>query len=86
MSRPSRATSSPSIFACFLGEAAARHFSWRSIGLVIALGLWLTLLIPWLRRWADSNRDVEQRGLYHALWIWAITDLANVVAMFPVSA
>jgi 4-hydroxybenzoate polyprenyltransferase len=70
-------------FVCFLGEAATHYFTWRSIGLVIALGLWLALLIPWLRRWASGDRRTEQRGFYQALWIWAITDVAVVVAMFP---
>jgi 4-hydroxybenzoate polyprenyltransferase len=70
-------------FVCFLGEAAARYLTWRSIGLVIALGLWLALLIPWLRRWASGDRHSEQRGFYQALWIWAISDVAVVIAMFP---
>jgi 4-hydroxybenzoate polyprenyltransferase len=70
-------------FACFLGEAAARYLTWRSIGLVIALALWLAVLIPWLRNWAAGDPRSEQRGFYQALWIWAITDVAVVIAMFP---
>jgi 4-hydroxybenzoate polyprenyltransferase len=70
-------------FVCFLGEAATHYFTWRSIGLVIALGLWLALLIPWLRHWASGDRRTEQRGFYQALWIWAISDVAVVIAMFP---
>jgi 4-hydroxybenzoate polyprenyltransferase len=70
-------------FASFLGEAAAHYFAWRSLGLLIALGLWLALLIPWLRRWSARNRQSEQRGFYRALWVWAITDIAVVIAMFP---
>jgi 4-hydroxybenzoate polyprenyltransferase len=70
-------------FASFLGEAASRYFTCRSIGLPIALGLWLALLIPWLRRWSARDRQSEQRGFYQALWIWAITDVAVVIAMFP---
>jgi 4-hydroxybenzoate polyprenyltransferase len=70
-------------FVCFLGEVGAHYLTWRSIGLVIALGLWLALLIPWLRRWAAADRPSEQRGFYQALWIWAISDVAVVIAMFP---
>ena len=72
-------------FVFFLSEAAAHYLTWRSIGLVIALALWLALLIPWLRRSASSDRPSEQRGFYQALWIWAITDVAIVIAMFPSS-
>ena len=70
-------------FALFLGEAWAHYHAWRSTGLVLALGLWLALLIPWLRRSETADTPSEQRGFYQALWVWAITDLAAVVAMLP---
>jgi 4-hydroxybenzoate polyprenyltransferase len=70
-------------FVCFLGEAVARYLTLRSIGLVIALALWLALLIPWLRQWVSRDSRSEQRGFYQALWIWAISDIAVVIAMFP---
>jgi 4-hydroxybenzoate polyprenyltransferase len=70
-------------FAFFLGEPWLHYPAWRSAGLVIALGLWLALLIPWLRRSETADTPSEQRGFYRALWIWAITDLAVVIAMFP---
>jgi len=70
-------------FTFFLGETWAHYPAWRSIGLIIALGLWLGLLIPWLRRSETADTPSEQRGFYQALWIWAITDLAVVIAMFP---
>jgi 4-hydroxybenzoate polyprenyltransferase len=70
-------------FICFLGEAGAHYLTWRSAGLVIALVLWLALLIPWLRRWAVCDSQSEQRGFYQALWVWAISDVAVVIAMFP---
>jgi len=70
-------------FTFFLGEVWAHYLAWRSTGLVIALGFWLALLIPWLQRSQTTDPPSEQRGFYRALWIWAFTDLAVVVAMLP---
>jgi lycopene elongase/hydratase (dihydrobisanhydrobacterioruberin-forming) len=68
----------------FLGEAWAHFRTWRSILLVAALALWYVLLLGWLRRSTTAERAHEQRGFYTALWIWALTDVAIVVAMTPV--
>jgi 4-hydroxybenzoate polyprenyltransferase len=68
-------------FAWFLGEAWLRFRHPASLGLVLALGLWLALLIPWLRAAETTGRAREQRGFYQALWIWALTDVAVVAAM-----
>ena len=68
-------------FALFLGEAWVRFRHPASLGLVLALGLWLALLIPWLRAAETTGRAREQRGFYQALWIWALTDVAVVAAM-----
>ena len=48
------------------------------------VALWYVLLFGWLRRSATAERAYEQRGFYTALWIWALTDVAMVVAMTPV--
>jgi 4-hydroxybenzoate polyprenyltransferase len=68
-------------FAFFLGEAWLRFRHPASLGLVLALALWLGLLIPWLRAAESAGRAREQRGFYQALWIWAMTDLAVVLAL-----
>ena len=68
----------------FLGEAWAHFRTWRSILLMAALALWYVLLLGWLRRSTTSERTYEHRGFYTALWIWALTDVAIVVAMSPI--
>jgi lycopene elongase/hydratase (dihydrobisanhydrobacterioruberin-forming) len=47
--------------------------------LLVALGAWLRVLIPWRvghARWQPAD---HQRGMYRALVAWAITDLAVLV-------
>jgi 4-hydroxybenzoate polyprenyltransferase len=68
-------------FACFLCEAWLRYRHPASLGLVVVFVLWLGLLIPWLRAADTTGRAREQRGFYQALWIWALTDVAVVLAM-----
>lgn len=47
----------------------------RWAGLLAALGLWLVVLVPWRARFAGWTPDRHQRGMYHALGAWAVTDL-----------
>jgi 4-hydroxybenzoate polyprenyltransferase len=53
---------------------------WRWILLAIAAIGWLLVLIPWSRRQERMTAREDQRGMYHALIAWAITDLAVVLA------
>lgn len=71
-------------FAIFAG--AARQSVWPSVPalrwavLVTAFMAWLAVLMPWLRDgtgWASSQ---HQRGMYHALAAWALTDVAILLA------
>lgn len=48
----------------------------RWAGLVVSLTLWLAVLLPWRRGFAEWTPDRHQRGMYHALAAWAVTDLA----------
>jgi len=64
-------------------EVVQRYWAWRSVGLVLALLAWSAVLIPWYRRWQRSDVAYEQRGFYRALYAWALTDVAVVVAMMP---
>jgi len=64
-------------------EVVQRYWAWRSAGLVVALLAWSAVLIPWyLRRWR-ADVAYEQRGFYRALYAWALTDVAALVAMMP---
>jgi 4-hydroxybenzoate polyprenyltransferase len=72
-------------FVFFLGQAWNSYLTFRAAGLVVALALWLGLLIPWWRRAGSLGRAQEQRGFYQALWIWALTDIAIVAAMCPIT-
>jgi 4-hydroxybenzoate polyprenyltransferase len=72
-------------FIFMLGESFSRYLPVRSSGLVIALILWAVVLLPWYHRYGEVDEVYEQRGFYHALWVWAVTDIAIVLAMAPVS-
>lgn len=70
-------------FGFMLGEALVRYQELRSLGILVALVLWIVVLLPWYRRYREVNMAYEQRGFYLALWVWAITDLGIVLAMAP---
>jgi len=60
-------------FALFAWAAA---LLWVRAGLLLVpLILWLALLVPWYRRRAALSAAAQQRGMYQALGVWAITDL-----------
>jgi lycopene elongase/hydratase (dihydrobisanhydrobacterioruberin-forming) len=56
------------------------HDQWRWLPLSLALAAWLLLLVPWLRRHQELRPREHQRGMYRALFVWALTDLAVVLA------
>jgi 4-hydroxybenzoate polyprenyltransferase len=68
-------------FAFFLSEAFRTRWQLRSAGIVAALPLWGTVLVPWYRQCDEADEVYEQRGFYRALWAWAFTDLSIVLAM-----
>jgi lycopene elongase/hydratase (dihydrobisanhydrobacterioruberin-forming) len=53
---------------------------WRWAALLLALGAWAAVLVPWRRRWARLTPAAHERGMYHALGAWAITDVVVVLA------
>ncbi len=71
-------------FAFMLGEVWMRYRQLRSTGILVALTLWGVVLLPWYRRRDEVDEAYEQRGFYHALWVWAVTDLSIVLALAPV--
>jgi 4-hydroxybenzoate polyprenyltransferase len=61
-------------FALFAWAAALLWV--RAWLLVVPLILWLGVLVPWYRRRDARSAAAQQRGMYHALGAWAVTDLA----------
>jgi lycopene elongase/hydratase (dihydrobisanhydrobacterioruberin-forming) len=68
-------------FSFFLLEAWQHFQNWRSLGILLALSLWLWLLGAWYHQSEHADQAYEQRGFYRALWLWALTDLTIVLAM-----
>jgi 1,4-dihydroxy-2-naphthoate octaprenyltransferase len=71
-------------FACF-GAAALRagwgwSDAWRWLLLSLAAAAWGLVLIPWLWRQLRMTVREQQHGMYRALFAWALTDLAVVLA------
>jgi lycopene elongase/hydratase (dihydrobisanhydrobacterioruberin-forming) len=71
-------------FALFAGAARkmkwAAYEQWRWAVLALAALGWLTVLVPWLWRHRRMSPAQHQRGMYRALFAWALTDLAVVLA------
>jgi 4-hydroxybenzoate polyprenyltransferase len=69
----------------FFGAAALRagwasSEAWRWLPLGLAAGAWALVLIPWLRHQQAMTVRQHQHGMYRALFAWALTDLAIVLA------
>jgi 4-hydroxybenzoate polyprenyltransferase len=54
--------------------------SWRWLLLVSAAFGWGIVLIPWLVRGHRMQTSQHQQGMYRALFAWALTDVAVVLA------
>jgi 4-hydroxybenzoate polyprenyltransferase len=54
---------------------------WRWGLLLVALGAWLGLLWPWYLTAESRSAAAHQRGMYLALGVWGLTDIAVVCAM-----
>ena len=70
-------------FVFLTWEVALRYWTVRSVGLPLALLAWSAVLAPWDLLRQQTDVAYEQRGFYHALYAWALTDMAVVVAMMP---
>jgi 4-hydroxybenzoate polyprenyltransferase len=64
-------------------EALQRHQTVWSAGLMLALLAWSAVLVPWYLRHRQADVIYEKQGFYRALYAWALTDIAVVVAMIP---
>jgi 4-hydroxybenzoate polyprenyltransferase len=71
-------------FAFFTMAAVRTHWAaderWRWLVLALAAVAWAGVLIPWLLRWRYLTARDHQHGMYRALFAWALTDLAVVLA------
>ena len=54
--------------------------SWRWFLLGLAGMGWSVVLIPWLIRYHRMTSGEHQQGMYRALFAWALTDIAVVLA------
>ena len=52
---------------------------WRWAALALAMGAWAGVLLPWRNRWSRLGPADHERGMYHALGAWAVTDLVVVL-------
>ncbi len=67
-------------FAMFTRAAALGGLHWRDAGIAVALSAWLLVLFPWLKRYATMAPAEHKRGMYRALFAWAVTDAAILLA------
>lgn len=71
-------------FGLFGGAAWAGGLSGapmlRVAALAVALAAWLVVLLPWQRFGIGWSSSEHQRGMYHALAAWALTDVAVILA------
>jgi lycopene elongase/hydratase (dihydrobisanhydrobacterioruberin-forming) len=69
----------------FFGAAALKSGwgpgdRWRWLPVLLSGAAWLLLLITWFRRHGGMSPREHQHGMYRALLVWALTDLAVVLA------
>jgi 4-hydroxybenzoate polyprenyltransferase len=62
-------------FAFFVWAASLVPTDGKQYALVLPLGLWLAVLVPWMSRFRTWGEAEHQRGMYRALAAWAVTDL-----------
>lgn len=64
-----------------LASAWGGREAWLRWGLLFLAGLaWIVVLGPWYLRGRGWSSADHQRGMYHALGAWALTDVAVLVA------
>jgi 1,4-dihydroxy-2-naphthoate octaprenyltransferase len=68
-------------FALFAWGAALLDVKAWTAFLVVPFAAWLRVLLPWRRQFETWSPARHQRGMYHALAAWAVTDIV-VLAVF----
>ncbi|MCE1228096.1 MAG: UbiA family prenyltransferase [Firmicutes bacterium] len=78
------------ILALLLALLAHGCFGWAllrssadSPWLLPSLAAWLLVLVPWLRGWRTWSASRHEKGMYHALAAWAVTDLTLLILLWP---
>ena len=63
----------------FMGTAVGAYHltAWSSV-LLAAFVAWMAILLPWVRH---VHAYPEQKGMYRALWAWALTDISVILAL-----
>ncbi len=51
--------------------------------MLLSLGAWIIVLLPWLLKWRSYTREQHEKGMYKALFAWAVTDITLLVLLFP---
>lgn len=51
--------------------------------LLLSLGAWLGLLIPWRARWRTWSPEKAEAGMYRGLAAWAVTDISALILLWP---
>ena len=68
-------------FAILVSAGVLRYAGiWEWLGLLVALGAWLWVLVPWYRRRGAMTPAQHQARFYAALGAWAVTDVAVLLA------
>jgi 4-hydroxybenzoate polyprenyltransferase len=70
-------------FGLFFRAGWARGWepgNWRWVVLGVAALAWAVVLVPWAVRSGQMATREHQRGMYRALFAWAVTDAAIVAA------
>jgi len=62
-------------FGIFAWAIGVLHVAVKGWALLLPLGAWLVVLVPWLASHAAWSPRQHQRGMYRALAAWALTDL-----------
>jgi hypothetical protein len=62
-------------------EVGKRYWGPRAIGLLVVLGFWCAVLVPWYRNHGTVGLDYEQRRMYLVASALAATDAAVLLAM-----
>jgi len=66
---------------CFLAGLLLGGFHW--IPVIVSLGAWLVVILPWLKNWRSWSMHQHENGMYRGLVAWAITDILLLILMWP---
>ncbi|MBI4913004.1 MAG: UbiA prenyltransferase family protein [Acidobacteria bacterium] len=67
--------------ACIL--RALLHAGRPALPLLLSLGAWVLVILPWQLRWRRMSQDQHQAGMYRGLGAWAVTDLSVLLLLWP---